>query len=51
MECLKCGGTKFTKSGFTWRAGKRVQRWLCSKCGRIVALSVKEVVKERKSEE
>lgn len=35
MECPQCGEKKFTKSGLSWRGGKRIQRYLCKGCGRI----------------
>ena len=32
-KCDRCGGVQFQKHGFTWRAGKRVQRYCCINCG------------------
>jgi len=35
LECPECKSTNLIKSGKAWRLRTKIQRWRCSKCGRI----------------
>jgi transposase-like protein len=35
MECKRCRGHKFSKSGFTFRDHEKVQQYRCKICGTI----------------
>lgn len=38
MKCEQCGKNKFAKKGYTWRAGKKIQRYQCTGCGKTFTI-------------
>jgi len=35
LKCPECGSTEYAKAGKVWIARQKVQRYRCTKCGRL----------------